>query len=126
MIKKLEHIGVYVNDMDESILFYEQVLGLQLVKRMQLDNGLELSFLSYPETDQVQIELIGRGTDGMSDAGIVHHIAFTVTDIEVEVERIRKLGIRLLDEEPRAIADGIKVAFFFGPNGERLEFFQAE
>ncbi|MCR6631333.1 MAG: VOC family protein [Magnetospirillum sp.] len=124
MIKKLEHIGVYVNDMDESIRFYTEVLGLNLAARRRLDNGVELSFLSFPDQPQTEIELIGRGTEGMPDNGIVHHIAFTVTEIEAELERLRSLGIRLLDEEPRTILGGTKIAFFFGPNGERLELFQ--
>ncbi|MNC58238.1 Lactoylglutathione lyase [compost metagenome] len=124
MIKKLEHIGVYVNDMDESITFYTEVLGLSLAARRRLDNGVELSFLSFPDQPQTEIELIGRGTEGMPDNGIVHHIAFTVTEIEAELERLRSLGIRLLDEEPRTILGGTKIAFFFGPNGERLELFQ--
>ncbi|MNV79709.1 Lactoylglutathione lyase [compost metagenome] len=124
MIKKLEHIGVYVQNMDESIAFYTEVLGLSLTARKRLDNGVELSFLSFPGHPETEIELIGRGTEGMSDSGIVHHIAFTVTDIEAELERLKGLGIRLLDEEPRTILGGTQIAFFFGPNGERLEFFQ--
>lgn len=124
MIKKLEHIGVYVNDMDESITFYTEVLGLRLAARKRLSNGVELSFLSFEDSPETEIELIGRGTEGMPDNGIVHHIAFTVSDIDGELERLRSLGIRLLDEEPRTILDGTRIAFFFGPNGERLELFQ--
>lgn len=124
MIRKVEHIGVYVQDMEESIRFYTEVLGMRLAARKQVSPELELGFLSFPGSEQVEIELIGRGTDGMSDAGIVHHIAFTVTDIEAELERLKGLGVRLLDETPREILGGVKIAFFFGPNGERLEFFQ--
>ncbi|RAV04117.1 VOC family protein [Paenibacillus sp. YN15] len=124
MIKKLEHIGVYVNDMDESIKFYTEVLGLRLAARKRLDNGVELSFLSFADHPETEIELIGRGTEGMPDNGIVHHIAFTVSDIEAELERLSGLGIRLLDETPRTILGGTRIAFFFGPNGERLELFQ--
>lgn len=124
MIQKLEHIGVYVKDMDESIQFYTEVLGLSLVARKRLANQVELSFLSFPGSRNVEIELIGRGTEGMSDSGIVHHIAFTVSDIERELKRLAGLGVRLLDEEPRVILDGARIAFFFGPNGERLEFYQ--
>ncbi|MDF2924867.1 MAG: Glyoxalase/bleomycin resistance protein/dioxygenase [Paenibacillaceae bacterium] len=124
MIKKLEHVGVYVNDMDESIRFYTEVLGLQLAARKRLANQVELSFLSFPGSSNIELELIGRGTDGMPDNGIVHHIAFTVTDIGQEVERLKGLGVRMLDEEPREILDGVQIAFFFGPNGERLELFQ--
>jgi lactoylglutathione lyase len=54
----------------------------------------------------------------------VHHIAFTVSDIEAEVERLKGLGIKMIDQEPRIILDNVKIAFFFGPDGERLEFFQ--
>lgn len=124
MIKKLEHIGVYVNDMDESIAFYTEIMGMKLAGRVRQPNNIELSFLSFAGTESIEIELIGRGTDGMPDNGIVHHIAFTVTDIEAELKRLKSLGVRMLDEEPRVILNGVKIGFFFGPNGERLELFQ--
>ncbi len=45
MISKLEHIGVFVKDMDESIEFYQKVLGMRLAARKKtLDNGVELGF----------------------------------------------------------------------------------
>lgn len=124
MIQKVEHIGIYVGDMDRSIQFYTEVLGLRLVSRVRLDNGVELSFLSFEGSENVELELIGRGTDGMSDSGLVHHIAFTVTNIEAELERLKSLGIKLMDEEPRVILNGTRIAFFYGPDGERLELFQ--
>jgi lactoylglutathione lyase len=54
----------------------------------------------------------------------VHHIAFTVSDIEAELDKLRARGVRLIDETPRTILNGVKIAFFFGPDGERLELFQ--
>lgn len=125
MISKLEHIGVFVKDMDESIEFYQKVLGMRLAARKKtLDNGVELGFLSFPGSENVEIELIGRGEEGQPDDGIVHHIAFTVSDIEQEAARLKELGVRLLDDEPKTILDGVKIFFFFfGPSGERLEFF---
>jgi lactoylglutathione lyase len=124
MIRKLEHIGVYVQNMDESIRFYTEVIGMKLVDRKMVNAEVELGFLSFPGSENIEIELIGRGTDGISDAGIVHHIAFTVNDIEAELQRLKGLGIRMLDETPREILGDVKIAFFFGPNGERLELFQ--
>lgn len=124
MIKKIEHIGVKVKDMDASIAFYTNVLGLNLVAREKLDDGVELGFLSMPGTENVQIELIGRGHDELPNDAKIHHIAFTVSDIEAEIEKLRAHGVQLLDETPRIILDGVKIAFFFGPDGERLEFFQ--
>ncbi|CAG7628151.1 Ethylmalonyl-CoA/methylmalonyl-CoA epimerase [Paenibacillus solanacearum] len=124
MIHKLEHIGVMVNDMDASVKFYTEVIGLQLVNRAKLDDGVELGFLSFPGSSDIELELIGRGSDGLSDSGKVHHIAFTVSDIEAEVERLKGLGVRMMDQAPRVILNGVKIAFFYGPDGERLEFFQ--
>ncbi|CAG7646240.1 VOC family protein [Paenibacillus allorhizosphaerae] len=124
MIHKLEHIGVMVNDMDASVKFYTEVIGLQLVNRAKLADGVELGFLSFPGSADIELELIGRGSDGLSDSGKVHHIAFTVSDIEAEVERLKGLGVRMMDETPRVILNGVKIAFFYGPDGERLEFFQ--
>jgi lactoylglutathione lyase len=124
MIRKLEHIGVMVKDMNASIRFYTEVLGMRLVKRKALKDGAELSFLSFPDSDNIEIELIGRGHDGLPDNGIVHHIAFTVSDIQAEIDRLKGLGVKLVDETPRTILDGDLIAFFFGPDGERLEFFQ--
>ena len=124
MIEKIEHIGVKVKDMDVSIKFYTEVLGMKLISRERLEDGVELGFLAMPGTENVQIELIGRGHDGLPDDAKVHHIAFTVSDIESELDKLRKHGVRLLDETPRTILGGVKIAFFFGPDGERLEFFQ--
>jgi len=124
MIHKLEHIGVMVKNMDASIAFYTNVLGMNLIDRVSLDNGVELSFLSLTGDERIQIELIGRGAEGMSNDGVVHHIAFTVSDIEGEIARLKEHGVSLIDETPRIILGGVKIAFFYGPDGEQLEFFQ--
>lgn len=124
MIHKLEHVGIMVKDIEASIRFYSEVLGLRMAGREKLDDGVELAFLSYPDSDNVQVELISGGHEDIPAKGKVDHLAFTVSDIEAEVERLRLLGVRLIDETPRTVLNGIKIAFFYGPDGERLEFFQ--
>jgi lactoylglutathione lyase len=127
-IRKIEHIGIKVKNMDKSIQFYSDILGLTLVDRVHITPEVELAFLSFPGQESVQIELIGLGHDGLANESIVHHVAFTVTDIEAEVEKLRAHGVKLIDEQPRLIKggdlDGLKIAFFYGPDGEQLEFFQ--
>ncbi|GIP41162.1 lactoylglutathione lyase [Paenibacillus sp. J31TS4] len=123
MIKKLEHIGVMVSDMEASIRFYTETLGLALVGRERLDNGVELVFLSFPGQEDIQLELVGRG-GGFEENGKVNHIAFTVDDIDTEVRRLKESGVRMIDEEPKTILGGVRIAFFYGPDGERLELFQ--
>lgn len=122
MIKKLEHVGVMVKDIDRSIAFYTEVLGMNLVGRKRLNETTELAFLSFPGSENIEVELVSR--EGFSEDGVVNHIAFTVSDIEAEVERLKKAGVRMLDEAPRTILDGIKIAFFLGPDGEKLELFE--
>ena len=124
MLRKFEHIGVMVKNMDESIRFYTEVIGMKLDRRVALNEKVELAFLTFPGQESVELELIGRFDDSLSADGIVNHIAFTVDDIDAEVERLKKAGVRMIDEAPRTILDGVKIAFFYGPSGEKLELFQ--
>jgi len=124
-VKKLEHIGIMVKDMDESIKFYTEMLGMRLDRRVALNETVELSFLAFPGQESVEIELIGGVYgDALSSDGIVNHVAFTVDDIEAEIARLVAAGVNMIDTTPRTILHGIKIAFFYGPNGEKLELFQ--
>ena len=117
---KMEHVGIMVNDMDESLAFYQNVLGLKLRNREWLNDTVELAFLYFPEQPSVEIELV-FGVQ-VENEGIVNHLAFTVEDIEAELVRFKEAGVKLIDEEPRSILkDNVKIAFFSGPNGEKLE-----
>jgi lactoylglutathione lyase len=123
-VKKLEHIGVMVKNMDESIKFYEDVIGMKLDRRVPLNETMELAFLTFPGQESIEIELIGRFDGNLTENGIVNHIAFTVEDMEAEMDRLRTHNVQWIDEAPRTILNGIKIAFFYGPNGEKLELFQ--
>jgi lactoylglutathione lyase len=119
-IVKMEHVGIVVKDMDESLAFYQNVLGLELRNREWLNDSVELAFLFFPEQPSVEVELVygGRG----ENEGIVNHLAFTVENIEAELVRLKEAGVTLVDEAPRSILNGtVKIAFFQGPNGEKLE-----
>lgn len=126
MIRKLDHVGIMVKDADASLKFYTEIMGMSLLNRVAMGDGAELIFLGYPGSEDVELELISRGHDGLSPEGIVHHLAFTVGDIEAELERLKGLGVQLLDVVPREIPalNGTKIAFFLGPDGEHLELVQ--
>jgi len=118
---KMEHIGIMVNNMDESLAFYQNILGLQLRNREWLNDTVELAFLFFPEQPSVEVELVYNGGT-IETEGIVNHLAFTVENIEAELARFKEAGVKLVDEEPRTILkDQVKIAFFQGPNGEKLE-----
>jgi lactoylglutathione lyase len=117
---KMEHVGIMVNDMDESLAFYQNILGLELRNREWLNDTIELAFLFFPEQPSVEVELVYGGP--VENEGIVNHLAFTVENIEAELVRFKEAGVKLVDEEPRRILNGTaKIAFFQGPNGEKLE-----
>jgi lactoylglutathione lyase len=124
-IKKLEHVGVMVSDLEVSIDFYENVLGLDLLDRFAANETTGLAFLGDRASGQVIVELICGKDNRFPDEGKVHHIAFTVDHIEEEMERLRKLKVHFTSDEFSILANGNKYIFFKGPDGETLELFQS-
>lgn len=121
MIKKLEHVGIFVSDLDRSIEFYKEVFGLKLRHREFLNEQVELAFLFFPNDPNVEVELVG-GRRLEEIEGKVNHLAFTVNSIEEEINRLQALNVEMVDTEPKAILQNkVKIAFFKGPDGEKLE-----
>jgi lactoylglutathione lyase len=125
-VRKIEHVGIMVRSLEISIPFYENVVGLQHTETLIHTNGvIRLSFLSFPESRDTEIELIEGYTGELSKEGRVHHVAFTVDDIDQEFSRIRSLELSGLDEQITVLPNGSRYFFFDGPDGEALEFFES-
>lgn len=124
-VRKIEHTGIMVKQLETSIRFYEEVIGMKLTDTLTHTNGvLRLAFLRFPGADESEIELIEGYSDALPAEGIVHHIAFTVDDIDAEFARIQSLGsVELIDQEIVTLPNGSRYFFFKGPDGEWLEFF---
>src|SRR5690606_5917428 len=104
---------------ERSIAFYRDVLSLQLIERKEVRH-LRLAFLKIGDTE---LELI-EGAQGYEEAdGIVNHLAFSVANADEALERLRAHDVELIDQAPREIWDGCRIAFFRGPDGEKLELF---
>jgi lactoylglutathione lyase len=116
---KLEHVGIMVQDMDQSIKFYQEVLGLFLRRREFLNEQVELAFLHFPGQEDMEVELVGRSMENQE--GLVNHLAFRVEDIDKEIARLTELGVEMTDSFSKTILGNVKIAFFKGPNGEKLE-----
>ena len=124
-IQRVEHVGIFVRDMQASIAFYETALGMETKGRLRHNNeAVELVFLGFPDQHERIVELVAGHGDELPEAGIVNHLAFRVTDLENEVSRLRGLGARFLSEDITTLRDGSQYIFFAGPNEERLELFQ--
>jgi lactoylglutathione lyase len=123
MIRKVEHVGIQVRNLDRSIKFYTEVLGLPLRKRVRLNETTELAFLPLGD---FEIELICKSTEyTYAKEGIVHHLGFTVDDVAGVLDRLRKYGTELIHEQPVFLEKmDVHIAFFWGPDGEKLELLQ--
>lgn len=116
MIKKIDHIGIAVNNLEESLSFYEDALGLkvenieevteQKVKVGFLDiGGVHLELLESITPDGPVAKFIEKRGEG------IHHIAILVENIENSIDILKDKGVKLIDETPRKGAGGSKMAF---------------
>ncbi|MDO7907442.1 VOC family protein [Paenibacillus sp. JX-17] len=126
-VNKLEHVGIMVSSLEDSIEFYQRVIGLQLLETMgPIGEHVRLAFMAFQGQTSVEIELVeGASDSSLPNEGKVHHVAFSVEGIEDEYERIKRLGLDGLDPEITTLPNGSRYFFFDGPDGERLEFFQS-
>jgi lactoylglutathione lyase len=123
-IRKMEHVGIFVDDLNTSLHFYQTILGMQVIKTVTMQSGTKLTFLGFEGTHETCIELVEGKSADLDEVGKVHHLAFTVDDIENEVRRLEQHDIVFMDETPMTLPDGTKYIFFYGPNREHLELFQ--
>jgi lactoylglutathione lyase len=123
MLRKVEHIGIQVRDLDRSIGFYTQVLGLTLRSRIRLNPTTELAFLPVGDSE---IELVcAQAEYTYAREGIVNHLAFHVDDVADILDRLRRNQVELIHEQPRFVEPlSTRIAFFRGPDGEKLELFE--
>jgi lactoylglutathione lyase len=123
-VKKFEHVGIQVKDIEVSKQFYQNVIGLELIDEMIHTNGvMKLAFLGL--NGSIIVELIEGYNPDLPGEGKVHHVAFTVEGIEQEKERLRSLGVTFVWEDITTLPNGAKYLFFYGPDGEWIEFYEA-
>jgi methylmalonyl-CoA/ethylmalonyl-CoA epimerase len=113
-VKRIDHVGIAVADLDAAQALYEQLLGAVAVGRDALPDT-EAVMLELGDT---RIELVAaRGGDTpvgkfLANRGAgMHHVAFEVDDVAAELRRLAGEGVELVDQEPRAGLFGHLVAF---------------
>ncbi len=111
---RVSHIGIAVEALAQSLPFFRDVLGLKEVPVDDFD-GASIVGLSAGEP---LIELLESDDPASPITRFVakrgpgiHHICFSVDDLDEALERCRKAGIQLIDEEPRIGAEGKRIAF---------------
>ncbi|MWB93493.1 methylmalonyl-CoA epimerase [Flavobacterium sp. GA093] len=121
MLNKIEHIGIAVENLEESNILFEKLLGVPPYKSESVEsegvvtsffqngpNKIELLMATNPESPIAKfLQKKGPG---------IHHIAFDVDDIVAECERLKKEGFILINEVPKKGADNKIVAFLHPKN----------
>ena len=116
MIKKIDHIGIAVKSLADTLPFYTDVLGLPLLGIEVVDTQkVKVAFLNAGET---KLELLEPTSEESPIAGFIakrgegiHHVALGVTSIEERIANMRDQGVRMIDDQPRLGAGGAQIAF---------------
>lgn len=115
-MQKVEHIGIAVVSLEESIPLFEKLLNVSCYKTDKVESeSVETAFFQVGPN---KVELLeSTDKEGVISKFIekrgqgLHHIAFEVTDIRAEMKRLGEMGFRLLQEEPKRGADNKWVCF---------------
>ena len=130
-MQKIEHIGIAVKDLNASNNLFSKLLNQKPYKQETVaSEHVATSFFQVGETKIELLEsqnsesAIGKFLEKKGEG--IHHIAFAVKDIEVEVERLKAEGFIAISDKPKKGADN-KLVFFFHPkttNGVLIELCQ--
>jgi len=130
-IKQINHVAIVVEDMQKSLGFWRDALGLELHELR--DVPAEKSQVAFMPLAGSEIELVQPTTD---DSGIakylakrgpgMHHVCLEVDDIEAMMAQLKHKGARLINEQPRMTSDGKKYAFIHpeSTGGVLVELYQ--
>ncbi|MBK8944934.1 MAG: methylmalonyl-CoA epimerase [Ignavibacteriae bacterium] len=115
-INRIEHLGIAVNNLEESIKFYEEKLGLKCYAIEEVaDQKVKTAFFKVGET---KIELLeSTSPDGPIGKFIekkgegIHHIAFHVENLHESLNELQQKDVKLIDANPRKGAENLNIAF---------------
>lgn len=123
MVKKLLHTRYRVADLEKTISFYRDVLGLEEIRRQTSGRGSQLVFLKAPDSDE-EIEICKFDESGPIVVGPdLTHLAFEVDDLEQFARDSAKKGYPLSDG-PHPNGKGGAIAFIDAPEGYEVELIQ--
>lgn len=123
-VKKLLHTRMRLNDLERSVKFYEQALGLKVTRRHTSPRGAQLAFIATPNSEE-EIELcqMPPGAEPVKVQSDLMHLAFEVEDLEKFAAELTKKGFTLSDG-PTKTGSGSVIAFIDAPEGYEVELIE--
>lgn len=121
----IEHLGIAVNSIEESLTYYEGVLGLKCYNIEEVaDQKVKTAFLKIGQT---KIELLEPTSPDSPIAKFlekkgegIHHIAFAVPSVKEALAEVSEKGVELIDKAPRGGAEGLQIAFLHPKSTKRV------
>ena len=125
MVKKLLHTRMRVSDMDQTIAFYREVLGLEVVERKVSPRGSHLAFLAVPNSEEL-IELCSFPASGpVKVQEDLVHLAFEVDNLDRAIGVLKEKNIPITDG-PTQTSTGSRFIFIDAPDGYEVELIERQ
>lgn len=122
-VKKLLHTRMRVSDMDQTINFYTDVLGLEVMERKTSPRGSHLAFLKVPNSEEL-IELCSFPASGpVKVQEDLVHLAFEVDNLDRTIETLTAKGVKITDG-PTRTSSGSRFIFIDAPDGYEIELIE--
>ena len=123
MVKKLLHTRMRVNDLERTVKFYTEALGLKISRRITSPRGAQLAFVQTPNSDE-EIELCQLpNSPSVQVQPDLMHLAFEVENLAAFADELGKKGVKLSDG-PTRTSSGSVIAFVDAPEGYEIELIQ--
>ncbi|HLB01593.1 MAG TPA: VOC family protein [Nitrospiria bacterium] len=123
MIKKLLHTRMRVNDMEETLRFYRDILGLEVAERKRSPRGSDLAFLKIPNSEEL-IELCSFPASGKVQVPEdLVHLAFEVDNLDKTMAYLKEKGIPITDG-PTTTSSGSRFCFIDAPDRYEIELIE--
>jgi lactoylglutathione lyase len=121
--KKLLHTRYRVNDLERTVKFYKDVLGLEEIRRHKSGRGSELVFVKAPESEELIELCYFPGSGPVQVQPDLTHLAFEIDSLEEFGKHLASLGLAYSDG-PHLKPDGGGIAFIDAPEGYEIELIQ--
>ena len=121
MIHKIHKIALVTDDVEGSVKFYTETLGLQVIERFPVEDDEDYVFL---KAGDMILELMPKKSMEAEEG--FHHISFRVDSVDASAQDLKEKGVPIEKEPFDAGTGGIRLAFFKGPNDMLLQLFERD
>ena len=121
-VGKLLHTRYRVNDLERTVKFYRDILGLEEVRRSKSPRGSELAFLKAPDSEELIEICFLPGSESVKVQPDLTHLAFAVESLEEFAKHLAAHGVKFSDG-PTPSGSGM-IAFIDAPEGYEIELIQ--